>query len=388
MIKKTALAASITVALAGVSLPASSAILGTAAEGLLVPVFTHGLLILDDTVVQVTTPANIGFDGVPNNFTAPNTTPSSAEPTLDAVYAAYKDGSGNSKSSAINWFWFDEYSDKKYDGSKPVTADDVTELRASVIVPGAKNRLGYLVVASAAAKANPNGGANISMFGRAWAELDESRPPDGVIEDRVELPVLGLTDGPDNGLKMPTKQDNIKYAGVAQAPIVSPLVTGIRTNVSNDTLAAQTVFDLEIAAAGLNAVHMIWLDQNRALKGSNFEEACEVPAAPGSIGGYIFDTEEKKQSWGDCVPWELSKIWVETNKEQGDFPGVNLANGGFIQYILPEYQDDPALGDGPQSAGYAFALVQKAAGDWILSLANERGQYNDGCGNNSCVPKP
>jgi hypothetical protein len=379
MTKKTALAASITVALAGVSLPASSAILGTPSEGLLVPVFTHNLKLLKDTTVQVTTPANIGFDGLYNNFTAPNTTPTSAGPSLDAAYPAYKDLAGNSKKSAINWYWFDEYSDKKYDGSKPVTADDVTELTASKIVPGAAKRLGYLVVASAAAKANPNGGANISMFGRAWVDLHT---------DFVEIPVLGLTDGPDNGLKMPTKQDNIKYAGPAAAPVVSPLVTGIRTNVSNDTLAANTVFDLEIAAAGLNAVHMIWLDQNRALVGSTFKEACEVPAAPGTVGGYIYDTEEQRQSWGDCIPWELTKIWVNTNAEQADFPDVKLGGGGFIQYILPEYQDDPALGDGPQAAGYAFSLVEKAKGDWVLSLANERGQYNDGCGNNPCVPKP
>jgi hypothetical protein len=388
MTKKTALAASITVALAGVSLPASSAILGTAAEGLLVPVFTHGdtLGILADTVVQVTTPANIGFDGVPNNFTAPHTTPSSAGPTLDAVYAVYKDGAGNKKDGAINWYWFDEYSDKKYDGAAKVTPDDVTDLRASSIVPGAKNRLGYLVVATPAAKASPGDGANFSMFGRAWVEIDDSG--DAGIDDRVAIPVLGLTDGPDLGLKMPTKKDNIKYAGVSGAPVVSPLVTGIRTNVSNGILAAETVFDLEIAAAGREAVHVIWLDQNRALKGSTFDAACMVPAAPGTVGGYIYDTEEKRQSWADCVPWELTWLDIETNKEQGDFPGVNLGGGGFIQYILPEYQDNPALGDGPQSAGYAFALVQKATGDWILSLANERGQYNDGCGNDPCVAKP
>lgn len=377
MMKKTALAASITVALAGVSLPASSAILGTAAEGLLVPVFVHNNGLVDDTVVQITTPANIGFDGVPNNFTAPNTTPSSAGPSLDSVYAAYTDGAGNAKATTINWYWFDWRSFKVYDGQKPVTANDVTELRASAIVPGAAGSDGYLVVATAAAKANPNAGANISMFGRAWVELDETIPPDNVVDDSVEIPVLGLTDGPDNGLTMPTKIDNIKYAGVANAPIVSPLVTGIRTNVSNGKLDALTVFELEVAAANFAAEHFIWLDQNRG--------SC---SGGGSIGGYIFDTEEKKQSWGGCVPYEFTWIDWWTNDLQDDFPGVNLANGGFIQYILPEYQDDPALGDGPQSAGYAFALVQKAAGDWILSLANERGMYNAGCGNDPCVPKP
>lgn len=377
MMKKTALAASITVALAGVSLPASSAILGTAAEGLLVPVFVHNNGLVDDTVVQITTPANIGFDGVPNNFTAPNTTPSSAGPSLDSVYAAYTDGAGNAKATTINWYWFDWRSFKVYDGQKPVTANDVTELRASAIVPGAAGSDGYLVVATAAAKANPNAGANISMFGRAWVELDETIPPDNVVDDSVEIPVLGLTDGPDNGLTMPTKIDNIKYAGVANAPIVSPLVTGIRTNVSNGKLDALTVFELEVAAANFAAEHFIWLDQNRG----------SCPGG-GSIGGYIFDTEEKKQSWGGCVPYEFTWIDWWTNDLQDDFPGVNLANGGFIQYILPEYQDDPALGDGPQSAGYAFALVQKAAGDWILSLANERGMYNAGCGNDPCVPKP
>lgn len=382
MMKKTALAASITVALAGVSLPASSAILGTAAEGLLVPVFVHDNDMVEDTVVQISTPANIGFDGVPNNFTAPNTTPSSAGPSLDSVYASYIDGAGNKKSTTLNWYWFDWSSYKVYDGSVPVTANDVTELRASVIVPGAAGVDGYLVVATAAAKANPDAGANVSMFGRGFVEIDDD--DDAVVDDTVEIPVLGLTDGPDNGLTMPTKQDNIKYAGIANAPIVSPLVTGIRTNVSNGKLDALTVFDLEVAAAGFEAAHIVWLDQNRG--------SCSSLGG-GSIGGYIYDTEEKRQSWGGCIPWELSWYDFWTDDLQADFPGVNLDLGGYIQYILPEYQDDPALGDGPQSAGYAFALVQKAAGDWILSLANEQAMYNAGCVTpggvaGPCVPKP
>jgi hypothetical protein len=383
MMKKTALAASITVALAGVSLPASSAILGTAAEGLLVPVFTHGYYLLQDTEVQVTTPANIGFDGVPNSFTALNTTPTSAGPALNAVYGAYVDGSGNGKPQSLSWFWFNEYSDKEYDGTAKVTPDDITTLRASELVPGVDGTLGYLVVTTTTATSGK--AAPFSMFGRAWVEIQH--PSDGGDTDTVEIPVLGLTDGADEGLTMPTKKDNIKYnSGVPVG--VSPLVTGIRTNVSNDTLAARTVFDLEIAAAGQRAAHIIWLDQNRAREDVTFNDACLIPNAPGKISGYIYDSEEKRQSWGDCVPWELTKIFIDTSEELKAYPAISKDGGGFIQYILPEYQDDPALGDGPQAAGFAFALVQKASGDWVMSLANERGMYNDGCGNDPCVPKP
>jgi hypothetical protein len=382
MTKKTALAASITVALAGVSLPASSAILGTAAEGLLVPVFTHDYYLLKDTEVQITTPGSIGFDGVPNNFTALNTTPSSAKPTLNTTYKAYDNAT---KTTSLSWFWFDEYSEKDFDGTVPVTPNDVTTLRASALVPGARDRLGYLVVTTSAATSGL--AAPISMFGRATVEIQH--PSDQGKTDTVEIPVLGLTDGPDEGLMMPTKQDNIKYyAGIPVG--VSPLVTGIRTNVSNGNMGARTVFELELSTAQFNTVHVIWLDQNRAREDVTFNEACEVPNAPGRINGNIYDTEEKKQSWGDCVPWELNKIFIDTDEELKDYPAISNAGGGFIQYELPEYQDDPLLGDGPQAAGYAFAFVQKASGDWILSLANERGMYEDGCGNGNapCVVKP
>lgn len=397
ILKKTAIAASVTVALAGVSLPASSAILGVAAEGLLVPVFVHDNGRFYDTVVRITTPASIGFDGIPNNFTAPNTTPTNAGPALFPAYAAYKPSvnEGGTKNYAnINWYWFNYLSQKVIDGSRKVTPDDVEELWASDLIPTYYGEDGYLVVTTATPY-NTGGkeGAPFSMFGEAAVIMSgcgSNSSDDEVAEacaegekryDTVAIPVLGLTDGPDGGMTMPTKADNIKYSGVAGAPVVSPLVTGMRTSVSNGKKQANTVFDLALAQEGERAYHVIWLDQNRIDLADILLEAC-APGSPGLIGGFIYDTEEKRNSWGGCLPFELNITKQKTDELGEIYPDVKLAGGGYIQYILPEYQDLADFGaPGPQTSGIAFSIVRVDGGDYVLSLANERGMFNDGCGN-------
>jgi hypothetical protein len=361
-------------------------------------VFVHDNGRFEDTLVRITTPASIGFDGIPNNFTAPNTTPTNAGPTLFPAYKAYTTlsvGGNDKKYANINWYWYNYLSQKVIDGTVKVTPDDVTELWASDLIPSYDGEDGYLVVATATPY-NTEGveGAPFSMFGEAAVIMSscgsKPAPADdadaevcGADEsyDTVAIPVLGLTDGPDGDMTMPTKADNIKYSGVAGAPVVSPLVTGMRTSVSNGKLAANTVFDLALAQEGGRPYHVIWLDQNRIDLADILLEAC-APGSPGLIGGFIYDTEEKRNSWGGCLPYELNITKYKTSWLGDIFPDVNLDGGGYIQYILPEYQDLADFGaPGPQTSGIAFSIVQVEGGDYVLSLANERGMFNDGCGN-------
>jgi hypothetical protein len=394
MLKKTAIAASVTVALATASLPASSAIFA-AAEGLLVPVFVAELEIggmnggaggFRDTEVRVSIPASIGFDGLINNFTAPNTTPTNPNAALSPRMKSFTDPDGYMRPQDIAWYWFDQYSGKVIDGTRKVTPDDVEIIRAKDILPPIWwDEPGYLVIASAGSAPNAGAkGASMVMFGDARIEVSDDVDNAGADSDWVNLPVLGLTDGPDNGLVMPTKIDNIKFPTLG-APVVSPLVTGMRTNVSNGKLGATTVFEMPIAPAAVGPggawtdnIHVVWLDMNRFDMTDLFLEAC-LAGSPARLGGYIYDSDEDRQSWGGCLPWELNIVHFDTDDIDDAFPDVDLSGGGFIQYQLPEYYDAPGV-LGPQTSGIAFSINEVADDDFVTTLANERGMFNEGCG--------
>jgi hypothetical protein len=259
-------------------------------------------------------------------------------------------------------------------------------IRASDILPDdLKDVAGYLVIASAGSAANGGAkGASMVMFGDGRILVEDRDGEGGPSQDWVSLPVLGLTDGPDSGVEMPTKADNIKYPSPGE-PIVSPLVTGMRTNVSNGKLGATTVFELPIAEElvdnATDNIHVIWLDMNRYGWQDVVEELSEVclPKSPARIGGYIYDSEEDRQSWGGCVPWELTFISYETDEYDAAYPDVDLLGGGFVQYYLKEYWDQKGI-DGPQTSGFAFSINEVANKDFVTTLANERGMYNEGCG--------
>lgn len=394
MLKKTAIAASVTVALATASLPASSAIFA-AAEGLLVPVFVRNLELANmnggaggfrDTEVRVSIPASIGFDGLINYWTAPNTTPTNAGALLEPRMKSFTDPDGYMRPQNIAWFWFDQYSGKVIDGTRKVTPDDIEIIRASDILPagpnGLDNVLGYLVIASAGSGANFGAkGASMVMFGDARIQVSDDVDDANAPSDWVNLPVLGLTDGPDEGVEMPTKKDNIKWP-TPGTPIVSPLVTGMRTNVSNGELGATTVFELPIApdvvTGRTDNIHVVWLDMNRFDINDILTEAC-LPGSSARLGGYVYDSEEDRQSWGGCYPWELTIESFDTDEINALYPDVDLLGGGFVSIYLPEYWDEPGV-KGPQTSGIAFSINEVAENDYVTTLANERGMFNEGCG--------
>ncbi|UHD14527.1 hypothetical protein [Thiocapsa bogorovii] len=82
--KKLAIAAGVSAGLAVVSAPSYAVIAGPVGEALLIPLVAHGgdQPLASNTIIQVTIPGTVGFDGIPNNFTAPHTTPTNPGPTL------------------------------------------------------------------------------------------------------------------------------------------------------------------------------------------------------------------------------------------------------------------------------------------------------------------
>jgi hypothetical protein len=224
-------------------------------------------------------------------------------------------------------------------------------------------------------------------FGKPVVDLAQPPGDKPKANDWVEIPVLALTDGPDLGMSMPTKRDNIKYSGQGTWPVVSPLVTGMRTNVSNGKLGATTVFNLPFepanAIGGTHNIQVLWLDQNRfSLLDLLFGEYCVTPtpgAQTAAISGWVYDSEEKRESWGSCWPLELGIDIFTTEAIDKQYAGLSLLGGGYIQHYLPEYFDEEGV-TGPQASGIAFSINEVATGDFVLRRAQEQGQYGEGCG--------
>jgi hypothetical protein len=401
-LQRTTIAAGVAAALTVTAMPSSAAIFGVASEGLLVPLFVsdwnlntnsngYDSVDITNSRLYVTVPSSIGYDGVPNIYTASSSTPTNPYAWSFPPYEIFQDWSTYDAYPQLKWYWFDIHSKKQRNGQRPVTPDDVEVFDADdMSIP--QGELGYLVVSTYEVVLDRTANAPFTMFGAAWATIEEDRGTvTGILTESVELPVLGLTDQADgnNNKKFPINSDNIVHFSGSAHPRVSPLVTGIRMNVTNGNLAAQTVFDLPIAADrddAEDAWHYVWLDQERGVNRGQGDYSCGV-----GFDLYIFDTEEESQSASGCLPHELNEIYYDSWNVSDDFPDLDLDSGeigGYAQYKVFEYQDVlndttgafPPNYTGPQASGYAFAILRLDEGEYTMVGALERGMFEDGCG--------
>jgi hypothetical protein len=372
--KKLALAVGVTAGLAAASMPTQAIMQGIAGEALLVPLTVWGGSgVLADpfvnTLMRVTVPGAMGFDTIPNEFTASHTTPTNAN------WALTPNDPSLTPSNAIHWYFFSKRSVHLINGGAKVTADDVVELNWQDLAQGRfKDVPGYMVIGTTAARSH--GPADFSMFGEAWVVAQDPTTPRVI---SAPIPVLAMNDGDDGPIGTPVSvDDQVKYGTSGNPVDVSPLISGMRTNRSDGLNDDFVVFDLALSNRTFPTIHVVWLDQN-------LNSLVDVD---------VFDTNE--QSLSDVIPLpdELNVVYVEprppvaglipplwaTQNVNLQVPTVVPTDSGFVRYVINEYVDNNI--DAPESSGVAFALVFGAAGagtpnrlDGVVTLGQERGTF-------------
>lgn len=345
--KKLALAASISASLGATTLPAQAVMLGDAGEALLIPLVVHGgdVAGASNTYINVTVPGTVGFDTIPNIYTAPHTTPTNPGPTLFPDAASLQGG------NSIHWYWFDNRSVHQLNGRIPVTADDLVPIDWLEASNGNfAGEEGYMVIGTEAARTRA--AADFAMYGEAYLEFYSDDP----IGTMVPIPVLPMSDGADGAFdSVPTKEDNVKYSSSGIPRAVSPLVSGMRTNRSDGILDDTTVFNLSLGDRNFPSVHVVWLDTNLNGDGRG-------------LNVDVYDSEELTCSDSVDLPDELNIIEVNNWAGFGgvedyclpagsEFTGL-VEHPGFVTYYLPEYLDTGI--NEPESAGVAFSITM----DW------------------------
>jgi len=442
MRKLNKLAAAVAIVLAGSSVPAGAAVLGGAGEALLIPLVVWsggnfndpkcdaylsgpnpvfppapadcnlglGYTPAVDTVVEVWIPASIGYDAIPNIYTASNTTPTWGPP----LNQAKPNGSIPTETQmtpadpellsqagpAIHWYWFDKRSQHLADRSVSVTPNDVVQLSWTELADGAfENSAGYMVIGNESA-ANGDA-ATFSIFGNAWitgalhftGAQDRNLLGVGFPLIGGSIPVLAMTDGvdgPDVGVKcaQPSADDSVKYhRGVPCA--VSPLVSGFRTGRSDgdtDIFA----WDMALSNRMLPTIQVIWMDHNLdsgpLINAAYPAQPLAIPPFAANTGSptplvqyEVFDLDELSCSSSVTLPNEVNALWIPPVYEHGDpLSAVDWWNqpfawtsytdlcsvtdqnpmapftAGFVRYIMDEYIDNDI--NAAQSAGFAFSI--------------------------------
>ena len=357
--KKLALAASITAGLGAAAMPAQAMLVSEAGEALLVPLFRHGgdQAGATNTFIKVTVPDTVGFDTVPNIFTAPNTTPTNpAGPTL------FPRTNGQNKS--LHWYWFDFQSVHRLNGEIPVTPGDVIWIDWLLTSGGAfAGQAGYMVIGTETARTGA--AADFAMFGDAWYEIYGPDP----FGSMVPVPVLPMIDGADGAFdSRVSTADNVKYNAQGIPRAVSPLWSGMRTDRADGVQDDTTVFNLSLGDRNFPSVHVVWLDTNTGYQGLSTE---------------VWDSDEHVCSDSVDLPYELNYVrvapWYADPSRTYCIPvgaGYNLpataSYFGYVSYFIPEYVNFD--NDAPNSAGVAFAITMDWDADNQLRFTAEGGQ--------------
>jgi hypothetical protein len=401
--------------MAGTALPASAAVVASASEALLVPLTvwsrggyndpndpTQGYTPAVDTLIELVIPASVGFDDVPNIYTARHTTPTNILPT--ALTPGDPDLNRNFISddlstSYVHWYWFNKRSKHLLNGKVKVSMNDVVQLSWTELAGGAfNNEPGYMVIANDSAK---NGSeAVFSMFGNAWItgaihvdDLFRTEGAEGIGFPLIggSIPVLGMNDGADGPIvgsqcPQPTIFDSVKYKGGVPCG-VSPLIAGFRTNRS-DGAYDLFAFDVTLSNRIVPTIQVIWFDQNlndRRAINAQYPGNLAVPNPLAQVE--VYDVDENSCSTSINLPNELNVVWIPPAWEDPDRPlhpwnqpfawttktdrlcvasgedvGLGpLFSSGFVQYKMDEYIDTNV--DRAESAAYAFSI--KVDGGWV-----------------------
>jgi hypothetical protein len=363
--KKLALAASISAGLGAAAMPAHAMILGEAGEALLIPWVQWG----DDngtkmnTYISVQIPDVMGFDTIPNVFTAPNTTPTNPGP---ALFPPDTDlGNFGQYINGIHWYWFDYKSVHRLNRYIPVSPNYLAWIDwEAVSGPSFEDEPGYMIIGTEAARTGQ--AADFSMFGEAWIEMYTDDPYGSM----VPIPVLPMNDGADGAFDSPVSvADQVKYGPGGIPRAASPLYSGIRTNRSDGVLNDTTVFNMSLGDRNFPSINVVWLDVN-------LDEVLDNEGLGLLVD--VWDSMEHTCSDSVDLPWELNVIYVapwwdndgfdpygnEYDREYcipngaGYVFGAGFEYHAFAEYYIPEYIDTNI--NLPESAAVAFSIIM----DW------------------------
>jgi hypothetical protein len=317
--KKLALAAGVTVGMAGVSIPAHAIMVGDPGEAALVPLAVHANGYLN-TVVKITVPKSVGNDVISNFYTALNSSPTNGawnnpgseapgdanlvvgSPTLASNCSG---AAGATTNSCVHWYWLDETSVHRANGQIPVSQDDVAVFDWRAVSGGNfASQLGYLVFVTE--EANYGRAANFSFFTDAWLVVGAAANANV----KVSIPSLPMSDGADT-TDEPTLSNNVVEYNTSGQLVVraSPLVTGMRT-IWSDGRPNVYVFDLPLAnnyqVPGWNAgtIAVVWNDRNAGWTG-------QAQVGPWrDIPAFRFNNNEAKCSGRIPLPEEVNLIYI------------------------------------------------------------------------------
>ena len=374
--KKLMLASGVATALAGVSLPSHAIIEGAPGEALLVPFVLYSnaggaplapAATSINTLVTVTTPSAVGFDTIPNVFTAPNTSPTNPPPISEIPDPDL--GAPEAYTAGIHLYFFNATSTELLNTTIPVSPDDMTLINWGDIVekqaPYLKGVKGYLVITNEKPTGQWRNAATFSMFGDAFMIWPTSI---GFIDTKI--PVLPMSDGADVVGVGPTTTNNVIHTNNGAIVAASPLTSGMRTSRDNGVPGDYTLFDLTMSNRFAPTLHVIWVDQNigQANLGYVFndrEQDCSMPLPitnelnvywtsipelfPGVPGGIV-----------PALPWVDAAF--ELCYPEGKFlVGLDLINSdifypGFARFQINEYATNALPTFSPTSAAVAFSI--------------------------------
>lgn len=348
---KLALAMSSAAVLAGASVPAHAIITGTPGEAQLVPFATYSTTANLDTIVRIVTPKSVGNGVIANCYTAPNSSPTNSAsgfgcnntaPGSEAPASAGLATAYSAATSAIHWYFLDQTSVHRLDGTIPTSADDTFVFDWAQQAGGAggqfENSVGYLVFVTQAA--NSGAAANFAFEADAW--LVNTAPTQALV-NAASIPTIPMSDGKDSG-NSPTITNNVLEYNASGALIVaaSPLVTGQET-IWSDGLPNQFVFDLSTGSAqnGLpalpapgstvqyGALAFVWNDRNAA--------------AWSSVPAFRYNNAEVNCSGRVSLPQEMNAFYIPPvgNGTAGVSQGSNAGTAVPANFATLQTLSDP-----------------------------------------------
>lgn len=398
--KKMAMAMGVTGALAGVSIPAHAIIEAVPGEAALIPLMVHGTHDGENrthsinTVVRIGVPKSVGNDVILNYYTAPNSSPTngtkqapgSEDPGAIALAKPGTELNDFPETSHVHWYFMDQRSVKRLNGTIPVSQDDVEVFDWRSLSGGAyRNKPGYMILVTDSGNAGKK--ADFSFTTDAWLVVDE--------EKATSIPTLPMSDGADVAGVGPTIENNVvEVQGGLLSPKASPLITGQPT-IWSDGKPNVSVFDLPLSNQGGGTLAIIWNDRNADAKWSDitafrfndYEENCSgsisLPnelnlvfvgtsqydhggtgiwynleknwsGAPGKGGSGNWRALESNWICTVNTSWASADAYTTTSEAIAALGGGKLDEGGFVKLVLPELADNSL--NRPEGAALMFTI--------------------------------
>lgn len=361
---KLALAASIGASLGATAIPVHATLENIAGEALLVaPVAydaTVGSFTINNTLINLSMPGSIGAEAVVNVYSAPNSTPTNpvgANPVTAALLP-------ESNSGRIHWYFFDENSKHQFNSSFTMTPNDIATIDWKEVANGrVSGEIGYLILGNEGARSGK--AADFAFAGEAWLDMSfdgfmgPASTPVTITNEKVQIPVLTMIDGPDDTGTDPSVADMVKYSqpqGIPRA--ASPLYSGMLTNFADGILDDTIVFDMSLGNRNIESMHVMWLDQN----------------AWGALDTEIFDSNEERCSWTGGFGKEMNLVtqyplWDSRTACEPVAYDDDSVPVGFVKYFAPEYYDAGTFA--PEVSGFGFSFIVVPNDDGYYGITTE-----------------